>query len=280
MMPGVHDDVPNEQYHASEGISKTGAVTFDRCPALYRYGEKNSTRPQKLGSLFHCALLEPEQMAQRYHPVTIRLNPGDKAYKAAELQAMGRELISQKDYDLAWRMRDEVMKETVARELITEDAIIERSAAWIDPASGVLVRCRPDLIEPRMRVILDVKKCQDARKEANRRDIAKYRYHWAEAIYRDGMREADGWEPEAFVFLFIEEQPPFLSRACEIDPEDVSIARQDVAQVLRRYRDCLASDHWPRLESSIQRVQRLPPWAHSDTLGGPREETDTTDYAF
>ena len=69
---GVIHGLSNESYHSGPGISKSGLDDMDP-PARYyalhldpNRPERAQTAAQRVGTLAHCAILEPEQFAKRY----------------------------------------------------------------------------------------------------------------------------------------------------------------------------------------------------------------------
>jgi len=258
MEPGIYDGLDNDVYHASPGISKSGLSIFADSPARYRWGERPKTRPLFLGSLIHCAVLEPEQLEHRYFVTDLKtLNPDHKAYREEEQRAAGAELVKRTDFDQACYIRDSVMGHNVARSLIDESLIVERSGAWIDPETGVLCRLRADGINKAAGVIIDAKSCEDASWSAFSNAMLNYRYHWQDVIYRDGLEHAEGWRAEAMVFIAIEKTKPYLVGAYKLDAESRALGHDQVRAAMSYYAKCKAEDHWPGHSDFIEEI-RLP----------------------
>ena len=67
MKPGVYTDIPNDQHHAADGISKSGLDLIARSPYLYRHRQAvEQTKAMLIGSAVHCAVLEPALFPHRY----------------------------------------------------------------------------------------------------------------------------------------------------------------------------------------------------------------------
>ncbi|GAH01364.1 unnamed protein product, partial [marine sediment metagenome] len=65
---GIYDDISNADYHASEGISKSGLDLIAKCPKKYWHKYINPERMEKeqsdaflIGQATHTAILEPEK---------------------------------------------------------------------------------------------------------------------------------------------------------------------------------------------------------------------------
>ena len=64
---GFYEDMPNETYHASEGVSKSGLDLMDRSPAHYKNPKlRKSTRNMEIGTAIHAGILEPERFDKEY----------------------------------------------------------------------------------------------------------------------------------------------------------------------------------------------------------------------
>lgn len=72
MKPGVYDNIPNHEYHGGPGISKSGLDLIARSPLHYKAvvdaanDNREPTPAQKLGTAFHCLLLEPDVFVREY----------------------------------------------------------------------------------------------------------------------------------------------------------------------------------------------------------------------
>ena len=250
--PGIYENVPEDEYHASEGVSVSYLKVHAQAPAKARYGERKETEALKLGSLIHCAVTEPDKLERRYAATDLDRS-GTKAWIEAERKAAGRVLIKRDAMDDAKRIRDAVFLHPVARELLTAPGPVEASFWWIDPETGVLCRGRADKIIPGMRVLADLKSTEDASPRGFARTAENYLYDWQAAMYVDGINEAPGgFAAEAFVYLAIEKEPPFLVGAYEILPEHVERARAQVALQLADYRQCEMADHWPGYSETLE----------------------------
>lgn len=256
--PGAYAGVPFDIYQTSEGVSVSMLKRFAEAPikATIRADETPALR---LGSLIHCAVLEPHRVNERY-VVTDLDRRGTKAWEAAVEAASGRELVKRADWEAARRIRDAVHAHPIARDLLTPDLLVEQSLWWTDAETGVLCRGRPDGVLPTLKVVVDVKSTADAGREDFGRACANYRYHWQEAFYRAGVQAAFGWEPDAFVFIAVEKEPPYLVAAYEIDPYAVMRGQEQVRETLRRYDECRRAGQWPGYSEALERLY-LPEWA-------------------
>ena len=70
MNPGIYTDIPADDYHTTQALSKGGLVQFSRSPAHFRamtYDPSGGDTPaQVIGSAFHARVLEPEVWLQEW----------------------------------------------------------------------------------------------------------------------------------------------------------------------------------------------------------------------
>ena len=77
MKTGIYPNISNEDYHASEGISKSGLDMINKSPASYIWQKSaptddSKTGPLDFGTAFHCLLLEPDEFKRIREPMSAR----------------------------------------------------------------------------------------------------------------------------------------------------------------------------------------------------------------
>lgn len=92
MKPGIYRDIPNEEYHGGEGISKSGLDLIRKSPAHYRAvktaandNPRVCTAAQRLGTAFHTLVLEPKEFVKRYTLAPSRADVPDAIDERDEL---------------------------------------------------------------------------------------------------------------------------------------------------------------------------------------------------
>ncbi|TCO70245.1 PD-(D/E)XK nuclease-like domain-containing protein [Rhodovulum euryhalinum] len=233
MKPGVYAGISNSAYHAGPGISKSGLDLIRKSPAHYQHSRtaerREPTPDQRLGTLAHALILEPESFWDCYAQPFVA--PENALATTDDMKARLRELgekISGSKGELTERLRaadpsavflDDARAEYAAevgeQEIVTADEIAkveamrgaffanesagklfapgagvaELSCYWVDEETGVLCRCRPDFWRFNG-VIADLKTCRDASFDGFQKSIWDWRYHVQAAFYLDGIREA------------------------------------------------------------------------------------------
>lgn len=266
----VISDMPNDAYHAAEGISASGLKLIGRSPLHYwaRYVDPNrepqeETPALKLGTAIHTAVLEPLRFAAEYAvapQVDRRTKDGKEAWTAfeAECLASGKKVLSNGDF-LTCMAISERLNRHPAASVLFRSGTPEVSMFWEDSETGVLCKCRPDWLIHKV-AILDVKSTQDASATGFARSVANYEYHMAAAWYLDGVRKCLGEDaPGAFIFAAFEKDAPHAVAFYNADAEMIDLGRIEYRKRLKIYAECKSSNYWPGYPAGIQSLS-LPAW--------------------
>lgn len=260
--PGIHADVPMDEYHRWPGASKSRLwLMRERSPAHVRWAMDHppeSTPAQAYGTAAHMAILEPSRFAEVYE----RLPDGDGRTKAvkdarAAIEEDGRIPLKPDDFDAIMAMRDVVLDHPKARRLLEGDA--ERSLVWTDPDTGVLCKGRADLLSDRGPVIVDYKTTRDASPEAFERAIYIYGYYVQGAMYLDGA-SALGDSRDHFVIIAQEKGPPFCVGVYDLRPDALLKGADEYGSLLRQWARCVESGEWPGYGDRVVPIG-IPEWA-------------------
>lgn len=259
--PGFYRDIPEAEYHASEGVSKSQLwVLHTKSPAHMRFGEKAESPAVALGSLIHAATLTPEALGDYAIAPAINKNTNDyKAWKAATLGA-GKIICDQDDMDRAQQIADRLRADrTIAPLLMHKSFMPEVSGYWQDESTGEACRCRWDGVVPH-RALLDLKSTADASTlDDLTRSILKYGYHVQEASYRHAWNVLTG-QRLPFIFIFVEKVRPFAHRVVEIDYEFNEIGWKLYRRALETYHQCRLTDTWPAYPTGVIDSLGCPDW--------------------
>lgn len=253
MKPGIYPDLPNEEYHRCDGVSNSMLSDLARSPAHFqaaRRKPREETDAMAIGTAIHCAILEPERFATDYTttPKFDRRTTAGKA-QAAAFEASGKIGLSAADMQNVKGMAASMHADDYISRLIRHPKRqTELSVFAQDPETGLLVRCRFDLIIPEYGVAADVKKTQDVRPWAWDATVHKYGYHRQVAFYMDVWKWATGEELSVMPLLAVEEQDPYACRAKILADNALEKGRADYRRLLNAYADCAHRGVWPGYE--------------------------------
>lgn len=272
---GIYYDLPNNEYHSCEGISKSSLDLIHRSPAHYIASLESPTEETPamiLGSAVHAAILEPDRFEEDYivaPEFNKRTTAGKAAYAAWEMENVRNWIVvlSKETMAQVKAMRDSVLLHPVAGPLLEQEGKAETSIFWHEAdilgqlevaPDFVLSKCRPDklLFDGR---VLDLKTTQDARQNEFMRSVANFRYHVQQAYYTSGITEQFGGCGD-FIFIAVEKAPPYAVNVVQLDEDAALVGREAYREDLYRYVKCKLTNEWPAYEPYIQTIS-LPRWA-------------------
>ena len=260
--PPILYTMTNDQYHAANGVSRSELwKLWKKRPAHVRFGKRVETSPMKLGSAAGAAILEPDDFEKRY-----ARGPGNdtrlKTWKdAAAAAPPGVTMLKENEFDAALCMRESAHATSSLRKLIT-GARIEQAAFAVDETTGLLVKVKPDLYNPALKIVADIKTSNDASPEWFAKTMASYGYHVQEAFYSDVWKQL--LPVDAFVFIVIESEVPYLAAQYELPPRAAAEGREICRQALALYAECKAKDEWPGYPDKVVPID-LPRWGYQAT---------------
>lgn len=242
MNEGLNLGMPNADYHAETAwLSSSYLKTL--LPEHYKQG--GSQEALDFGTLFHTAILEPENLSEYValdaekigvkSDGTPAQNPTmTAAWKkaVAEAEADGRTVIAQSDLDLAFAMREAVKAHDVAAELLFHrDGEAEESAfAYVD---GVPCRARFD--KRIAGAIVDLKSTSTKPgPDAIARAVIDYGYDLSAAHYL-AVAEALDLNVQAFALVFVSKADPHYVTVADLDPAFLERGRALRAKAIARH---------------------------------------------
>ena len=262
-------DISNADYHADPAVSASHLKTVMQSPYHYwsRYLDPDRvamapTAAMRLGSLTHCAVLEPDELTKRYQLAPDRRTKEGKA-AVVEMAAAGIEAVSEADLAQALQMADAVRSNSTVA-LLLSNGQAEQSFWWDDIATGMRCKCRPDWFDGE--TIVDLKTCQDASPAGFARSISTFLYQVQAAHYLCGTFA------KRFIFVAVEKTAPYAVGVYELDAEAMvhgSVLRHNA---LQRIQDCRAINSYPGYtDGGIQTIS-LPGWALKDNTSFTSED--------
>lgn len=257
---GLHENVPEDAYHASSAVSSSRLKAFLEAPAKAIAPGKD-TATLRFGSLIHNAILTPHLLEEMYCVTELeRINKRDKAYKAEQERAGDRELVKKADWEEALRIRDAVHAQPTCRDMLAPVGLLtEVSIGFDDPVTGLRCRVRADGWRTDWRAVIDLKSTTDASPDGFARSVANFNYHIQRAHYCAGLGLV-AYEPQGFFFLAVEKEPPYLIGIYELDLEAQRVGEDLRRRALDGWAECVRTGVWPGYDPNPVALS-LPGWA-------------------
>ena len=266
-MPGeIRFDLSAEEYHAHAAVGSTTLKTIHaKTPAHARAqldGPKEPTPAMRFGTALHTVLLEPDSVGRRIavlpEGIDRRTKAGKADWDAFHAENAERQVVTADDWAKLKAIQASVRGNPLALALLRH-GYAEPSIFWDDGDTGTACKCRPDWLNEAARVVVDLKSTQDAEPRAFERHAYALGYHLQAAYYLDGVREL-AFEPEAFVFVAVEKEPPYAVAFYQASASFLEAGRIAYRMALATFAECEAKGEWPGYPAALQELL-LPPWA-------------------
>jgi hypothetical protein len=262
--PGIYN-LPTEVYHQGPGISRGGLMEFKRSPYHYWYKYINPdyipelATPSKIfGNALHTYILEPKEFEKRYFVIpefNKVTKEGKERWQKIKSELGKKETLSVHQYQILQAMTASLQKNKLAMQLI-EKAEIEQSLYWTDPDTGILCKCRPDILRPSL--IADLKTAHDGSAWSFSKAIYEYCYHIQAAIIQEALKNLNQKIIKDFLFLVIEKKAPYATAIYPLDQASLEQGHYEFKKLLADYQRCLKTDEWP--DYGVQEIS-LPRYA-------------------
>jgi hypothetical protein len=286
--PGVHRDVPADEYYAWPLPSNSLLGHLARSPLHCRHALDHPAAPtpdMRFGTAFHSLVLEPADHARRYVRAG-RCSGVLKSGKRAGLQCEsdgtvhhggawfcgthagdrrndpgGPEVLGEDDAATLGDMAAAVAAHPWAGAALALPGMTEVSIVFDDRASGVRCKMRADRIVQgdRLRCVIDLKTARDASPDAFARTIHERGYHRQAALYLRGCAAA-GIDVDGYAIVAVDKEPPHATAVYQLDDQDLQAGGDEVDRLLALYAECAASGRWPGYGDGVTPI-RLPAWA-------------------
>lgn len=281
MQPGIHE-IDNDAYHSGPGVSRSKLWTlYTRSPAHARFEPKKEATHFDFGRAMNDAIVQPDTFEKTIYrgPADRRGNKWTNAQEFCEHHNLT--CLTSGDYDAVLRARDGVLSHSIVREMVI-GAVIERAAYHVDEETGMLVKVKPDIWNPRLSIMGDVKSAANAGPEEFAKSIGRYGYHVQEGIYSDIWQRAGGGEVDGFIFIVAEKDEPFETALYELRPADVAEGFAVYRKALARYAECFRAEAaangdpdkvraaWPGYSRAVEKIA-LRRWDYKETTAEPEQ---------
>jgi hypothetical protein len=264
VMLGIYPDLPNQDYHKSDGVSRSTLVKLSRSIAHMEHAlsqENEESTALIKGSALHDAILLPDAFNDGYAvapEVNKRTKDGKAEIAAFEAENANKIILSKEDMADVLAMRDSVLSHPIASQILT-DGKPEESFYWIDKNTGQLCKCRTDY-RRNDAILVDIKTTRDASPKEFQRSIYNFDYHTQAAMYLDGASICTGQSYDTFIFICVENSAPFSVAVYELDDSAILRGYERYRELLETYANYRAGKiEWCGYPLEIQKIT-LPAW--------------------
>lgn len=250
-------------YAAIEAVNWSTLKHMLESPLHYRHAlqsRRADTPALARGRLSHLLLFEPDSFGETY-----AVWDGDRRgadYRAFVAANADREIVKPADVDAAQAIADALRANPIVRHHLA-GALHEVTLRWTDPDTGLACKARSDWLQPSSRTLLDLKTARNIDRRVFSRQAAQLGYHCQLAHYAAGVEHALGWAPTTLLIVAVESAPPHDVAVFEPDGPAMDLARETVAALLARVKECRESGEWPGRYPTVEPLD-LPGWMFGD----------------
>jgi len=244
--------MPDDIYHAGPGYSSSqlkvitakSELHFKAAPPI------KNTKALKVGRVLHAFVLEPETVDGRFlfRPgLDARTKKGKEAL--AEAEATGLEVIREDPAQLE-AIAAAVHEHPAWRYIVGAEPLVEPSIYWTDEETGLLLRVRPDNLNPhfgqtgKFAMCVDLKSAADARDRKFRNQVRDLGYDFSAAMYCDGVRQLLGRHC-AWAWFVFEKEAPWATRVIYAGEKWLGRGRTLYRNAVTRLKQAEDTGRWP-----------------------------------
>lgn len=259
------------EYHSDKNaVSSSALKALMRSPAhmlaALNGSANDESAARRLGTGVHTKVLEVARYAREYVVFDGR-RQGTK-WDLFQARNVGKTILSlSEEAQVAGCTEATLVAPAVQGEgciYTVEDLVthgtVERNTYWVDEATGLTCRIRPDL--EIQNVTVDLKTTDDARAESFGRQCQRLGYDLQAAFYTRGRRAFD-IEGEHFPFVFVASEltaPHGVQVHVADEDEFVRPGDRKVAAALAMYLRCKTANRWPGYTAPTTTL-KLPLWS-------------------
>lgn len=276
MLNGQYLDLSNNDYHATDAISRSRLMIFKNNPRKYASTllpdapKREMTSALAIGNAFHTISLEFHKFNEEFIVVPnqpllkdVGREEYDRIKDIIEMSKHSNKIILKpQDRDLIMAMRLSLFSNKDAFSLTRATlshklGLIESSYFWTDEHSGLQLKCRPDLLDNTNNYYIDLKTISDASAVNYQREMVKYGYHIQGAMVRDGVKAVTGREITSVINICVEKEWPHAIGIYIIDEAALEAGHREYKQLCLDLANATKNDDFS--DYPIQEIG-LPTW--------------------
>lgn len=260
MEQGIYYNIPSKDYHSwTDIVSNSYLGKLAKVPANALIPQEE-TEAMKFGRLFHTYVLEPERLNDEF--VLVEKFPTKPNRRSTEstiatytrfIESLnGKQPYTEDDFITISTMKDALMSHPSASKFLQE-GISETTLIWEDKETGIMCKARPDRIPHGNKgVILDLKSCVNAAKNAFQSDCVKYGYAREGAIYLEGFSILMNavYTDLIFCLIAVEKEEPYRVECYTIEPDFLEWGYGEFHRLLQIEKVCREQKFYPHYNNA------------------------------
>lgn len=267
------ENLSNEEYHADKYSVSSSSLrkALVSAASFYAYhvkGEKDEeTDAMRFGTLAHLAVLEPGKFKEKIHMMPdfgdqrVKKNKEAKAEFILDVPS-GSIVCTEKEAEMITGIVGSILAHDDARNAI-RSSVTEMSGYYRDPATGLSMRFRPDVLNSEILLLADLKTTKNGERNAFSRQCWENRLDVQIVMYMEGFFQITGKRIKYPSYITVEKVPPYETRVYVPDDAMVEIGQRDYRKAVDRVAEGIKTGLWPRAQHNAENLS-LPSYAFFD----------------
>ena len=257
---GIHA-ITNEQYHSSEGISRSDLVRFKKSPMHFKCKQKiKETASLIIGELVHTLVLEPHLFSERYivNPgFDRRTKEGKLEYAEFQLASEGKRIIEANHYEEAVHIAESVNNHEF-KQYLQKGYRVENSIYFEHELTGLQCKVRPDAWLGD--IVIDLKTTTDASFRSFQSSAVNYGYFLQAGMIKRALESLK--KPlRNFIFVVVEKEAPYAIGIYKLDDEALEYGANEFDTLMVELNKYIQKNEFP--DYGIQTLS-IPTWLKSE----------------
>lgn len=269
--PGIYEGVAMADYLSqrvrSPSVSGSELARLDATTPAHFFAqwsgnpnraEREQSPAMAFGTAFHAYVLEPTKFSAEYAFKPDDMDGRTKEGRAWAAENATKTIITTAQLNTIQRMRVAMMQKPKTANLF--DAF-RPEVTLVREEAGVWLKSRPDAMNDKRRIAVNLKTCESAAEDDVRKAIEAYggTYYVSAALCLDMLKALTG-EDWSYIFVFVEKAPPYESRRVVLKPTVIEWGRMRYRRALAKFAHCVKTGQWPGYDDATIEAD-LPVWA-------------------
>lgn len=270
--PGIYEGVSMESYLSQPcpgpSVSGSELARLDATTPAHFFAqwsgnpsraEREQSPAMAFGTAFHKYALEGHVAFDAEYAV----KPEDMSFatkegKAWRAENATKQIVSAADFATIRAMTSAVFEKPLTGAML---AGARPEVTLVREEAGVWLKSRPDAMNDKRRIAVNLKTCESAADDDVRKAIEAYggTYYVSAALCLDMLKALTG-DDWSYVFVFVEKTPPYESRRVVLKPTVIEWGRMRYRRALAKFAHCVKTGQWPGYDDATIEAD-LPVWA-------------------
>lgn len=259
-------DLAMEDYHRVKAEGSTMIKKMIDGPIEYFYYVNTKQKDSScfdLGSALHSVILEQNTGSFLLGP-DVNKNTNEWKMAKKDAFAQGKSLLDPEQYAAVLKGFEVFCQHPMAHKLVSFCQKIEKSGFYMDKASGLWCKFRPDgycANDTNGDFIFDYKSARSISNRSIENAIVEYGYHISAAHYIEGIKALTGRDVKDY-YLCFQKSSGSMDRVVKVlDPDAIAHGKALRDEALLRIADCRDKGHWPGISEKIEGIG-IPQWGY------------------